>query len=90
MRARWLYSDTDERAHVLDEDSGAVATICQQTIPDTIPVYQIAPSMNVCPHCGLSAPQPFQLPATGRHQEPLTTAWHDTLERGPHGEAHQK
>lgn len=60
--ARWLYSDADRSAHVLDENSavgsGKVATICQRVLPDTTPVYQTAPSMNVCPRCGLYAALP--------------------------------
>lgn len=59
---RWLYSDADERAHVLDENSaagsGVVVTVCRQVLPDTTPVYQTAPSMNVCPHCGSYAAVP--------------------------------
>ncbi|MGH3916263.1 MAG: hypothetical protein ACRDTC_23075 [Pseudonocardiaceae bacterium] len=62
MMVRWLYSDTDERAHVLDENSApgsrTVITICQQVLPDTIPVHQTAPSMNLCPRCEIYAAVP--------------------------------
>lgn len=59
---RWVYSDADECAHVLDENApaalGLVVTICQQLLADTTPIYQIAPSMNVCFRCGLYAAVP--------------------------------
>ena len=62
MRVRWVYSEADERAHVLDENTpaalGFVMTICQQLLPDMTPIYRTAPSMNVCPHCGLYAAVP--------------------------------
>lgn len=62
MKVRWLYSDADERAHVLDENDTValafVVTVCQQVFPDTVPVYQTVPSMNVCTRCGLYAAVP--------------------------------
>lgn len=62
MTVRWLYSDADEHAHVLDENSTAalalVVTVCQQLLPDTVPIYQTAPSMNIYPRCGLYAAVP--------------------------------
>jgi hypothetical protein len=62
MMVRWLYSDDDERAHALDENNttrfGTVVTICRQVLPDTAPVYQTAPSINICPRCGSYAAVP--------------------------------
>lgn len=62
MMVRWLYCDADERAHVMDENgtagSGTIVTRCQRVLPDTTPVYQIAPSMNICPRCGAYAAVP--------------------------------
>lgn len=59
---RWVYSDADERAHVLDENTpaalGLVLTICQQLLAETTPIYRTAPSMNICPRCEVSAAVP--------------------------------
>jgi hypothetical protein len=62
MKVRWLYSEADGNAHVLDEsdpaESGTVLTRCRQMLPDTTPIYQIAPSMNLCSRCGPYAALP--------------------------------
>ncbi|MGH3931476.1 MAG: hypothetical protein ACRDTF_16075 [Pseudonocardiaceae bacterium] len=106
MRVRWLYSTADERAHVLDEDgdagSGRVVTRCWQVLADTTPVYQIAPSMNVCPRCGLYAAvpppehptRPESMPPESRPL-PRNEDHHDAggmilLKEGQHGETHQE
>jgi len=62
VRIRWLYSDADERTHVLEENgtagSGTVVTRCRRVFPDTTLVYQTTPSMNLCPRCAVYAAVP--------------------------------
>ncbi|MGH3899954.1 MAG: hypothetical protein ACRDTA_17290 [Pseudonocardiaceae bacterium] len=61
MTVRWLWSPADERSHVLDENSTgseSALTRCGQELSGIVTLYSMAPSMAICPHCGLSAAVP--------------------------------
>jgi len=69
---RWLWSPVDERSHVLDEDSVGVevsVTRCGRELSGIVTLYSRAPSMTICPHCGLSAAVPP--PEHGTHPESM-------------------
>jgi len=69
VRVRWLYSEADRRAHILDEndsfEAGTVVTRCRQVFPDTTGVYQAAPSMNLCSRCAVYTTLPPPEHTTG-------------------------
>lgn len=63
----------DERSHVLDENSTRseiTVTRCGQELSGIVTLYSIAPSMTICPHCGLSAAVPPPQHATTPESTP--------------------
>ncbi|MGH3937130.1 MAG: hypothetical protein ACRDTG_00615 [Pseudonocardiaceae bacterium] len=73
MTIRWLWSPADERSHVLDENSARseiVITRCGQELPAVVTLYSIAPSMMICPPCGLYATVPPPEHATNPESMP--------------------
>lgn len=70
---RWLWSPADERSHVLDEDSAGfelAVTRCGQELPGIVTLYSIAPSMTICPQCGVYAAVP--LPEHGTQSDSMS------------------
>lgn len=50
---RWVFADG--LAHVLADDAAAFVTLCGLAVPATVPVYPVAPSLEVCQLCGRGA-----------------------------------
>ncbi len=51
-KARWVFANG--LAHVLTDDGGNASTfvgVCGLTVPATVPVYGVAPSLDVCQSC---------------------------------------
>lgn len=65
---RWVFAE--ELAHVLADDTTdatTFVTLCGLTAPATVPVYRVAPSLDVCRACGRGAllrVTPPEFPAT--------------------------
>ncbi|MGH3937784.1 MAG: hypothetical protein ACRDTG_03990 [Pseudonocardiaceae bacterium] len=58
---RWLWSPADERFHVLEENSVGseiAVTRCGQELSGIMTLSSRAPSMTICPRCGVDAAVP--------------------------------